>query len=346
MDSLIPKSMSGEDWIDHIIDITRPPAFGKLRIESDTTERVEKSKMLAESIQAFMAAPEKRYQEKVQAFLKTSDLPEPVTTVFDMFTDTTNYDMGWEPAFKDASSRLVNGKWEIVTKQEMNTWRLIPEGDAVRINTGSATLVDVEVSKFGSGIGWTQEMIMKRQVGRMLDIAEDFRNTYWQDKADRHYSLLTNASHATRGDTGSDLASWIDDLNGAAYDLLEGVKDTRNLPAGTEVLCYAPVQAKTLINRALGELSQAFSGSTKRIEYNITPIYTFNSNMPTASTGSTYACLMVIPGHKIQRAEAMPVTFYSDTDILSLTFIQTAFSFYGAIVADTNQVLTFDLATA
>lgn len=346
MRDLIPPGMSGEDFCDHLIDIIGEDHFNQKRQFPDTTERVKKARMFKTAVQAFMEEPKKVYREKVQAFLKSSDLPVPVTDTFQNFTDTTNYDMLWEAAFADVSNRLVNGRVEIVTSSENSVWRLIPEGHAVEVSTGSATLTDFEVSKFGAGIGWTQEMITRRQVGRMMDLAMDFRNRFWQDKADRHYTLLTNGSGNTLGDTGSTTAANITDINTAAFTVLNAVKNTRNLPVSTNLLLYAPVQARSIIDVALGQLSQAYNGSTKLVRYNITPMYTFNSNMPSTATGSVYTCLMVIPGHKIQMAEAMPVTFYNDTDVLSLTFIQTAFSFYGAIVADTNQIATFDLATA
>ena len=340
---LIPKGMSGDEWVGHIGDILNIQPFGKKVTPCDTTERINKAIMLKDTIQAFMEKPKELFKEKIQSFYKTSDLPEPVNNVFDMFTDNTNFDMGWMPAFKDASQFLVNGKWEIVTNSEAPIWRLIPEGDAVRVTGGSATLVDCEVAKHGAALGWTDEMIRFRRVSQMLDMAEDFRKTKGQYDADKHYALLANAAHDTFGGLGATNDLYIDTINGAAYNLLEGLKDTRNLPAETQILLYAPVQAKAIINRAISTVNQEFQGSRNRLEYNVTPIYTFNSNLPDAATGTGYGCLMVVPGLKIQRAEAMPVTMYNDTDILSLTFITSAFTYYGAYVADANQVLGVDL---
>lgn len=348
MSDLIPKGMSASDWMDSIHKITGIMPFDRKIDLPDHSERVRSAKYFAESIQAFNKRPDKQYKkmkEQVQAHISSSDLPEPITTTFQMFNDTTNYDMGYVEAFLDASSRIQNGKWEIVTSSDGAVWRLIPEGHSVRIDTKSATLVDVEVSKFGSGLAWTTEMIMRRQVGRMLDIAEDFRRGFWVDKANRHYSILANASGDLRAATLPTLEGWITDINNAAITLLDRVKNTRNLPLSHQLLIYAHPSARTKINRALGEMSQAFNGSTMRVEYNIRPIYTFNSNLPSAASGESEACLMVIPGYKLQMGEAMPVTFYNDTDILNLSFIQTAFSFYGAIAADSGtQILTFGLA--
>ena len=138
----------------------------------------------------------------------------------------------------------------------------------------------------------------------MIDLAEKFRRGYNTDKADRFYTLLTNASHDTleQGTAPSEVEGDIRAIEEAAENILEGVKDTRNLPAGTELLMYVPLSSsgrrRSRILRALGELSQAFQGSTQRVTYNVRPIFSFNSNLPTASSGFDFAALMVIPGHK------------------------------------------------
>lgn len=342
-DSLIPKGMSVDVFLDKIQMITglydprvRVPVI-------DQTERIQAGRYFSEGVQAYTHRPQKRFQEKVQAFLKTSDLPEPVTNVFDTFTDTENFDMLWQPAFKDASNRIEAGRdfWETLTLDEGSAWQLIPEGHSVKIQTRSGELAQVKVAKFGDGIAWTDEMIRFRKIGPMLDLAEDFRKGYFKDKADRHYNLLTTSAGAIEAadDTGSStLEKDINTLNNAAFNLLNGLKDTRNLPMTTPLLLYTTPQMQTRLNRALAEVSQAFPGSTTRVTYNITPVYTFNDNLPAAVTTESFAGLLVVPGEKIQAATIMQPTFFNDTDILSLSFIQTAFSYYGAGVLDINQI--------
>lgn len=348
MSSIIPEGMSGSEWMDCLHKITGiMPTDRKIDLP-DRTERVVQGKNFLNSIQAFYKMPEESYKAKVQAFISSSDLPEPVTDNFDMFNDTTNSDMGWMESFKDVSNRIENGKWEVATSSDGTVWKLVPEGHSVEIETKAATLETVRVSKFGAGLGWTDEMIRFREIGRMIDKAEDFRRQYWVDKGDRHYSLLTGASGTTLASGTGSVDGWIDDINTACFTLLDGVKDTLNLPVGHQILLYANPIARPKINRALGELSQAFAGSVpQRVEYNCRPIYTFNSNLPAAASGDSDAVLAVIPGYRIQMGEAMPVTFYEDTDIMSLTFINTAFTYYGAACLDSGtQILTFGLQDA
>ena len=154
-------------------------------------------------------------------------------------------------------------------------------------------------------------------------LAEDFQRGYNRDKANRFYTMLTAAASGTvdtslTGTTA--IEKNIGRLNDSADAMLEALKNTRNLGDDTEILLYYPPAFKQFVLRALGELSQAFSGSTQRIFYNIRPIATRNDNMPTAATND-FACMMVVPGLKNQWAQIMAPTFFSETDILSLSFV-------------------------
>lgn len=191
------------------------------------------------------------------------------------------------------------------------------------------------------------EMIRFRKLGPMLDIAEDFVRGFHRDQGDRMYSLLVNASSATdtyptTGTTSLD--NNILSINQTAFNIMNAVKDTRNLPITTPLVAYITPDARSSVMRAMGELSQGFSGSTERVTFNVQFMYTFNDNMPSATTGQDFAGIMVLPGHKIQYATLTdrPLMF-NDTDILSLSFIQTAFAYYGAGVLDTSQIRTFEI---
>jgi hypothetical protein len=82
------------------------------------------------------------------------------------------------------------------------------------------------------------------------------------------------------------------------------------------------------------------AGSQSVIPWSIRPVYTLNENIPAAATGDAFRGLLVLPGRKIQMAQPMPVTFYNDFDILSLSYIQAGWEYFGAGVAETTQVRT------
>jgi len=353
MDNLIPKHVSPGEFMDAIHDATGiAPAGYKNWQFGDTDTRVRKAKMLREAIIAYVDRPRRRYEkikEQVQAYWKSSDLPDPITDSFARFEDVRNFDMAWMEAFSDSSNMIEQGRdfWEVLTDDTDTTrgdgkfgWTIVPEGDKVDLIKATGSLTSIKVKKFGSGIEWGDELIRFRRISVMVDLAAKFQRGYNTDKADRFYTLLGNAAGATNEtDIGtSTLEKDISAINTGAYDMLNAVKNTRNLPESTELLLYVSPQHKARILRALGEVSQAFSGSTTRVVFNVRPIFTFNSNLGAASSGFGFAGLMVIPGHKNQWAQLMDVTMFEDRDITSLSFIQTAFAYYGGAVLDTNQV--------
>lgn len=342
---LIPPGMSPDDFMDAIHNVTGiAPARSPGWKFKDKDVRARMARDFSQAIQAYVNRPQKTYERKIQAFIKTSDLPEPVTDLFDTFNDVQNFDMGWMQSFKDASNRIEAGRdfWEVVVLTEGSSWQLVPEGHSVKIQTRSGTLTTIKVAKYGDGIAWSDELIRFRKLGPMLDIAEDFVRGYNRDKADRFYTLLANSSSQTvaANQNADEVAADVKSINNGAFTLLNGLRNTRNLPDSQEILMYITPQFKERGLRAFGELSQTFAGSTGRVVYNVRPVFTFNSNLPAAASGESFAGLMVVPGFLNQWAQLMEPTMFDDTDILSLSFIQTAFAYYGGAVIDPNQVLT------
>lgn len=162
MNDLIPKDMSPDDFMDHLHDITGvAPAGNKNWQPSDTSERMRKAKHFSSAIQAYIDRPRKAYQEKIQSFITTADLPEPVTNTWDQFTDIVNFDQQWLSAVKDVSNRLESGRdfWEVVTLGEGSSWQLLPEGKSVKIQNRSGALTQINLIKTGDGIAWTDKIL-------------------------------------------------------------------------------------------------------------------------------------------------------------------------------------------
>jgi hypothetical protein len=347
-DQFLPKDMEPGVFLDALHKISGVgPSGDKKWTPPDKSERIMLGKYLGEAIQAYMERPVKKYQEKIQAFMKTTDLPDMVTRSFDTFYDVDNYDLLYQNAYKDVSGLIEPSRsyWEIATIDTGVVWKLIPEGHSVTMEKVTGTRTTVDLIKLGCGISITDELIRFRRFTELVDLVEEMRRSYMQDLADRYYTLLVGASHTTIAASvgGTEIENDINSINGAAYDLLDGLKDTRNLPMSHEVLIYITPQAQARVQRALGELSQSFAQSTGRVIYNVRPLFSFNSNLPSAASGETYAGIMCVGGFKSQSATLMGPTFYTDEDILSLSYIRTCFSYIGGACADTNQILTFGL---
>lgn len=347
--SLIPKGMTPDRFGDIIQQIS-----GKLGPTAQAMDRSSVTPLankFKERMINFMNAPTVQMTERIEAYWKTSDLPDPVNQRFSMFTDTTNTDTGWMLAFDDVSALMNQDRdfWEIATDDTDTTrgdgkfgWKVIPEGDKVEMVKLTANLEQVKVRKYGAGLNWSDEIIRFKKLVAMMQVADKFVRGYQTDKADRFYALLArsfgaNIQNPTGGATV--LANDIATLNDAAFELLNGLKNTLNLSLGTEILLYADARYQSRINQALSTVDQAFAGSRGSMEYRIRPVYTLNDDIAAlaAPTGTTFSGMMVIPGFRNQWAQLMDVTMFNDNDITSLSFIQTAFAYYGGACLDSNQ---------
>lgn len=345
-------------FIDMLQDATGIYGDDRVRSMSRAQNRDEirkRSNFVGEAIQAFIGYADQIHSpELIQAFTTTGDIKQPASNSFDMFMDIANYDEAWMALFKDSSNRIAPGTdfWEVVTGQQGSSWSVVPEGK--RLVVRKFTVNDLQackVHKWGDAIGITDEMIRFRKIGPIMDIMQDFRDGYGRAKANAAYAALTAAAGATTtpDTTGStNLEKDINTINTAAQALLYGLRNTRNLPATTPVVLIVPdatALVRSRILRALGELSQAFQTSTQRINYNVTPLFTFNTNLPAAATGEAFRGLMVVPGLKSQQATAMASITLTDTDRLSLTYITSQFSYWGLYVLDGNQVRNVGFAS-
>lgn len=352
MKKILKEIPNPQLFVDYLQDATGLYGSGeRMRIVAragSEEERRKRDKFVSETIQAFLGYSDTPKSEAVQAFTTTGDIKQPMSSVFDMFMDIANYDDGWMALFKDSSSRITPGtdNWEVLTGQQGSAWEVIPEGKGLKVRKFTANDLQVcKVHKWGDAIGITDEMIRFRKVGPIMDIMQDFRDGYGRAKANAAYAALTTASAAnvtTPDTTGSTvLEKDINTINTAVQARLTALKDTRNLPATTPVFMVIPdagTLARSRILRALGELSQAFQTSTIRVSYNVIPIFTYNANLPAAATGEAFRGLIVVPGLKNQQGSAADLISLSDTDRLSLTYIQSQFAYWGLYVLDSAQV--------
>jgi hypothetical protein len=190
---------------------------------------------------------------------------------------------------------------------------------------------NAKVEYYGGALGWTDKMIRFRKLARMADAARIFRNEYFVTKANVHYALLAAAGAIPANITpyrgvaaNGQLQRDIQTINRAAYNLGNRNKDKGyGDTANTQFVMYANPLLKDRINAAFAATTSALAAAGQTgdtIGYNIRVVYTFNSYVATRP-------IMVLPGRKIQRADA-----------LTLNITQAVWAIYGAIVADTDQV--------
>jgi hypothetical protein len=306
------------------------------------------------ALQAFFEKPtvvgRKQIQaimSKIQAFGVSTDFDKLVSDAFNVTIEADNFDLGYERVFKEVPLGTNQDTWDIYNVKNGITFNLIPEGNRIHVDKVSGDVITAHVDYYGGALGWTDKMIRYRKVAAMLDMASLFRNNFYVNKANNFYLLLAlaavgNVTVYQGAVADGQLRRDILTINRAAFNLAnrnknKGYGDT----AATQLVLYANPLDKGRINAALASttamVAQALSRG-EQINWNISVIYTFNSNIVSGRP------LLVLPGNKLQRAEDMPpTTFTQPKDILTLNEVQSVWSIYGGAVGDTDQIETVTL---
>lgn len=322
------------------------------------------NKMVCAAMQAFITEPARLVKKRIEAFQKRKIQAVGVSTDWDqttadMFTITMaedNFDLGFEQAFRDVPLGQNQDFWEIYDVANGITFKRVEEGQRIEMNSLSGEVVQAYVDYYGGAVGWTDKMVRFRKVAAIVDLARAFRNKFYVNKADNHYALLAAAGLlnqlAWQGATSDgQLQRDIMTINEGCYQIANRCKDKGyGDTANTPMIIFANPRDKARINAAIRATTKDTSavgisggaigaGSGLQIDWLVNPIFTFNVNV------IARAPLIVLPGQKIQKAEALaPTTYRAAKDVLTLNEAEAVWSIYGAAVADTDQVEEISLA--
>jgi hypothetical protein len=309
------------------------------------SKRHEKIALLNTIIQAFLLAPQKAGESKIQAFTGSSAIPSFTDAAFSTFVDQRNYDLGWSSAFRtvdllDLGAGRKQLSFNIATGQTGGTMMLVPEGGKVQFDGYKGSSLQVKISKYGMGFTVTWEMLQERNFNAFGDMLLDVSAQIYGTWADVHYGILQAAADATATvayDTvGADvLEKDTNTLNSAIVALMEANKDKSTAVTGeTTFVLYAHESMRARINRAIRGL---ITDERKVVlEYNIQPYFTMNSEI-LPSGGSKLQPIIGIPGRKTQNAIHTANLGFSEQDISSLSESKTHWTAFGAGVGDNAQ---------
>lgn len=320
--------------------------FTKLS-EFDEKRDIDTWRKLKVAIRAFHEKPRIIVRKKIQAFSVSTDFAKLTSDAFNVTIESAAFDLGYEKAFRTVPLGDSQDTWDIYDVTDGLTFNLVKEGGHVKIDGLKGEVQTCHVDYYGGAIGWTDKMIRFRKVAAMVDMALIFRNRFWQNKADNHYLLLAAAAVGNvtayqgvvaDGQLRRDIAT----LNRAAFDLANRCKDKGyGDTASVQLVIYANPLDKSRILAALASVTANLAPALSRgeqVQWNITPVFTFNSNIVSG------APVLVLPGNKMQMAEAMsPTTFVAPKDPLTLNEVQSVWSIYGAAIGDSDQVQTVTL---
>lgn len=310
------------------------------------------SKMVGVAVQAYMNQPRSIIKKQIQATGVSTDFAILTKDSFNVTLETDNFDMGWESAFRTVTLGRGQDSWEIYNVANGITFQKVEEGERIEVNKLTGTKLRGEVDYYGGALGWTDKMIRFRKVPAMVDMMAAFRNKFWANKADNHYAILAVAGALNLTAWQGALADGqvqrdVQTINECAFQLGDANKDKGyGDAANAPFIIYANPQDENRLEAAFRVTTASLAGagpiangsSASVTSRRIRRIYTYNSSI-TAGTP-----LMVWPGQKLQRADAMqPTTFKREKDNLTLNEVEAVWAIYGAIVADTDQVRTFTL---
>jgi hypothetical protein len=304
-----------------------------------------KAHRVKHAMQAFLYKPKTILKKRIQAVGVSTDFAILTKDSFNVTLESDNFDMGWEKAFRAVTLGKGQDSWEIYNVANSLTFTKVEEGQRIEVAGLTGTKTSGVVDYYGGAIGWTDKLIRFRKVPAMIQLSEVFRNKFWANKADNHYSLLAAAAAlnvtayqgvAGNGRTRRDILT----INQAAFTLTNRLKDKGyGDMANAQLIMYANPFDEDRIEAAfravtnsmvqvLGQNEVAEQITSRRI----TRIYTYNTSIVSGSP------IMVLPGQKIQKADALAPTVYNqEQDILTLNKVQAVWAIYGAIIADTEQ---------
>lgn len=311
----------------------------------------QQGSVLHKSIQAFIQGvgckPEGG-DKVIQAFFGSSQLPQLTKDVFNVIQAVPNYDTLWQAAFRGVPLKKGQLSWEIADVTTGLVMALIPEGGKAKFFGISGDKQIVSVYKYGAGLGISWETIEGRKLYAFVDQMMAARAAIYKLWADTHYGLINTAAAlnaitwqgaATDPVLDRDIAT----INAGYVSIGNTVKDKGyGDVANAPMILFAPPSLKARLMQTFrataadvirGRHAAAATGvlAGQIIEYNITPYFTWNSNL-TASKAS-----LVLPGQKIQNSMYMQELGLSERDIETLSELRTYWTAFGAVIGDTDQ---------
>lgn len=328
---------------------------------SERKAGAEEKDMARLALQGFVQEPviEKRriqaLQKQLQAVSVSTDFDLLTTNAFNVTIEEDNFDMGWERAFKEVPRDADKDFWELGTIKNGITFKRVLEGERIEVGTVTGEKVNIYVHKFGGALGFTYEAMKYRKLAQMLDAASAFRNKFYVNKAANHYLLIAFAAVHNNAGAAKAAIPWqgvagdarvqrdILTINRTAFVIGNANKDKGyGDMANAPLIIYANPNDKERIKAALrvtdAALTQGGQAGTSITDQPIQTIFTYDSNFTSGSP------VMVLPGRKMQRNDAMmPTTYVAPTDVLTLNEVQAVWAEYGAGIGDADQVYQFTL---
>jgi hypothetical protein len=301
------------------------------------------------ALQHFMRMPDAKdspIRRAMQHFATKGDFPAEILQILEKFHAVPDYDLGYEQIFdiRDFTGTNEAG-FKILDVTSGLTFAKVPTGMKAKVFKFSGDVTEVTFDMYGGGLNWDRKLLDDRQYWTLEDNAIAFRNKAYSSRASNFYSLIETAgasnatswqavtpSGVTTADKDYNSIRDINTINAACLTILTALKDDGvGANANSQFILLAPVALKSRILRALALLQQSFSGSEKRLNFNVTPIFT----LMLSSNSYYYVCF---PKAKCKGGYRMDLTMFDQFDILAYADTMVGWMRYGGAVGDTDQI--------
>lgn len=324
---------------------------------SKNPEEMKKGRTFINSLfQHYTQRPERKIKAQLQAFKKQlqafnnittkEDLPVLLQNASKIFIDSNQtVDEFWRNLFEEVPNDPKVDFFEIYDITSGSTFKKMKEGEKVEIFGVSGSNVKVPIERFGGALGFTDDVIRYRKIWQVFDKSKKFRYDYYKTRSDVFGGLI-NAAVVSNGSgyrqaydtTGANqLEKDINTLNAAGQKMkakLAG-KPYANLTNPTFYLVFKD-------NAGLrGRLNKVFkavqsTSNSYTLDWNIIPMPT--ENLSVSTTNDLYARL-IFPNEKLQWTNQSELENYNVADFETLTYAMIYYSWMGAVVGDTDQIL-------
>lgn len=310
-----------------------------------TGEKITAGKNARAAMLAFMQTPAEVSKDalkaKIAAFeLTKGSLPDTLSQITGgVFNEMADYDNQYSLAFRSVPPEPGHNWFEILTVTNGVTWQKVPTGDQVKISKFSGAVSRVTLDRFGAALAWDDDYVrFSGYVGRLIQMAEEVRTSYYLNKAANYYALLgaaaTAATYVTYQAGANTLEKDVNTLNAIGLALVNAAKG-KGYQVG-EILLYMKPEMLGRITNALRTNLNPLT-TTNTVVYNFRPMVTniVATGWPTTTTD----VVAVVAGRKIMSCQiGADMEQLSDSEILSREYVSSFWSYYGGAVGYTGQV--------
>ena len=285
---------------------------------------------------------------RIMAFTTAGAIVQPDRQTLSAFADHLYFDDRWKMAFMPVMLAEGEVKWEIHNVNNPIIMTEIAEGGQTRTQRVDSTKTEYEALRYGSEIGFTEQMLVGNRLSMFVTSIEQLRTAYQRAISDSHYSVLATASTTGAGTqityqgnaTESVLSRDIKTINEGLGKIEGDLKDVapEEVESGSYVLY---VQGIALKGRTVAAVAASLASLTNErvsrdtsapVQRTVMVASTLNSNVP-ADKG-----ILVLAGRKLQTADA-GARSYQVLDPKSENLCRMLWARWGVAAADSRQAV-------